>query len=560
MTPVHATRKVLVMSNALRRGLPLGAAILGLAALPGSALAAPGVVAPGGEVVYNTASITLSNYPAGAVPITVTRDGTTIATGTANVDGTGVANVNVAGIVAPEPLDCWTGFTPDILPGDIVNIGASAVPVGGAGVGATALTMPNFSISRPAQVGSELVAHGTAVDALGNPVTGVQGMIISKLPRFSTGTKGGSIISGALGFDNLATGAFTTRFAGLTAGDMALGLSSAVAEIATVPAGGPGAPAAVGPVFTLGADNPAVPGPVAGCTAPLGADSVTGANTKTINAANQNQALTITGTSDPNVKGVTLTLGGSTVPAALAGGTWSATVNPANLPDGTLTAAATYTNATGSYHGRTMSLVKDTAAPSAPTADVASGAYPSARNVGLSAESGATIHYTTNGSDPTTSSKTYNAAINVTQTGPVKAIAVDNAGNVSDISRFDYVINPPATVVAPITAAAPLPKLKVDSIDMARSFHLRTARKRGLQLTVFAPEGAKVVRLRLVRGTKTIDTVTRKLGADGVIEVNLPHTRKLRRALKRGTYQVLVAPGRSATSLGITTVRTIKVR
>src|SRR3954452_10772045 len=337
MTPVHATRKVLVMSNALRRGLPLGAAILGLAALPGSALAAPGVVAPGGEVVYNTASITLSNYPAGAVPITVTRDGTTIATGTANVDGTGVANVNVAGIVAPEPLDCWTGFTPDILPGDIVNIGASAVPVGGAGVGATALTMPNFSISRPAQVGSELVAHGTAVDALGNPMTNVEGDLVSKLPRFSTGTKGGSIIAGALGFNDLATGAFTTRFVGLNAGDLALGSTGAVAEVTTLP---PAVDVAGAAAFTIAADNPGVAGPVAGCTAPVGSDAVTGANTKTINAANQNRALTITGTSDPNVKGVTLTLGGSTVPAALAGGTWSATVNPANLPDGTLTAAA----------------------------------------------------------------------------------------------------------------------------------------------------------------------------------------------------------------------------
>src|SRR3954471_1039645 len=273
----------------LRSAAPLGAAVLAAAALAAPASAARGagggggggVTAAGGEVVYNTASITLSGYPTGAVPITVTRDGATIATGTANVDGTGVSNLNVDGIVAPEPLDCWTGFTPDILPGDIINVGASAVPVGGAGVGATALTMPNFTVGRPTQVGSELVMHGTALDAAGAPMTGVLGSIVSKLPRFSTGTKGASIITGALSFDNLATGAVTTRFAGLSAGDMALGLSSAVAEIATVPAGGPGAPAAVGPVFTLGADNPAVPGPVAGCTAPLGADSVTGANTKT---------------------------------------------------------------------------------------------------------------------------------------------------------------------------------------------------------------------------------------------------------------------------------------
>src|SRR3954451_547245 len=232
----------------LRSAAPLGAVALAAAALAAPASAAGGagggggVLAPGGEVVYNTASIPLSGYPTGAVPITVTRDGATIATGTANVDGTGVSNLNVDGIVAPEPLDCWTGFTPDILPGDIINVGASAVPVGGAGVGATALTMPNFTVGRPAQVGSELVMHGTALDAAGAPMTGVLGSIVSKLPRFSTGTKGASIITGALSFDNLATGAVTTRFAGLSAGDMALGQTSAVAEIATVPAGGPGAP------------------------------------------------------------------------------------------------------------------------------------------------------------------------------------------------------------------------------------------------------------------------------------------------------------------------------
>src|SRR4051794_18197729 len=117
----------------LRSAAPLGAVALAAAALAAPASAAGGagggggVIAPGGEVVYNTASITLSGYPTGAVPITVTRDGATIGTGTATVDGTGLANLNVDGIVAPEPLDCWTGFTPDLLPGDIISVGASAV-------------------------------------------------------------------------------------------------------------------------------------------------------------------------------------------------------------------------------------------------------------------------------------------------------------------------------------------------------------------------------------------------------------------------------------------------
>src|SRR5262249_45939183 len=161
---------------------------------------------------------------------------------------------------------------------DVVALGASAVPLGGTGVGATSFTMPNFSVSRPTQVGGNLVMHGTAVDALGNVVTGVQGQIISKVPRFSAGGKGGAIIPGATGVATLAPGAFTTSFAGLAPGALSRGLTSATAEIGTIPVAGAGGGAAL----TLAADNPAVPGPVAGCGAPLGADSVTGANTKTI--------------------------------------------------------------------------------------------------------------------------------------------------------------------------------------------------------------------------------------------------------------------------------------
>jgi hypothetical protein len=341
---------------------------------------------------------------------------------------------------------------------------------------------------------------------------------------------------------------------------MALGQTSAVAEIATVPAGGPGAPAAVGPAFSIGADNPAVPGPVAGCTAPLGSDGVTGASTKTINQANANSAVTVTGTSDPNVKSVTLNVGGSVVPASLAGGTWSATVNPAGLPDGTLTAAATFNNGTGAYHGRTMSLLKDTVAPNAPTANVASGSYPSGRNVSLSAEPGATIHYTTNGSDPTSTSKTYSDAIAVPQSTQIKAVAVDAAGNTGQVAQFDYAINPPITAQAPSKpAVVKVPKLKVESLTMTRRTGLRSARKRGIDAIVYAPEGAKIATIRILKGAKVIQTLSHKVSRDGVLEVRVPSTKKARKALKRGSYRVEIQVGQDAAHLGTKLVRTIKI-
>ena len=47
---------------------------------------------------------------------------------------------------------------------------------------------------------------------------------------------------------------------------------------------------------------------------------------------------------------------------------------------------------------------------------------------------------------------------------------------------------------------------------------------------------------------------------DGVLTVALPRTRKGRRHLTRGAYRLLVTPGTSATNLGVTTSRTVRVR
>jgi hypothetical protein len=333
---------------------------------------------------------------------------------------------------------------------------------------------------------------------------------------------------------------------------MALGLSSATAEIATLPVGAVVA-------MSVGADNPAVPGPVAGCSAPLGSDAVTGANTKTISQANANQALTITGTADPNVKSVTLNVGGSTVPASLAGGTWSATVNPSNLADGALTAAATFTNGTGTYHGRTMSLTKDTAAPGAPSADVAPGTYQAAQNVSLSAEPGASIHYTTNGSDPTSTSKTYTGAINVAQSQSIKAVAVDAAGNTGPAAQFDYGVGAPVVQQPSRPAVVTVPKLKIESLTLTKRTRLRSARKHGVDAVVYTPEGAKVAKIRILRGSKVVQTITRKVSRDGVLDVRLPSTKALRKGLKRGSYRIEFQVGRDAAHLGATMVRTIRL-
>jgi hypothetical protein len=128
----------------------------------------------------------------------------------------------------------------------------------------------------------------------------------------------------------------------------------------------------------------------------------------------------------------------------------------------------------------------------------------------------------------------------------------------------------PAPVVAPaapVAQPAPLapialsrPKLAVEAMNLTSRVSLRSARRRGVSLVVFAPEGASVVRVRMVRGTRTVDDLMAKVSGDGVVTVNLPHSRQARRALHKGTYQVLVTPGRSATDLGATALGTISIR
>ena len=82
-----------------------------------------------------------------------------------------------------------------------------------------------------------------------------------------------------------------------------------------------------------------------------------------------------------------------------------------------------------------------------PTFSPAAGTYTEAQNVSIScATSGATIHYTTNGSTPTASSSVYSTPIAVNSTTTIKAIAVKSGMTNSAVAEATYTINLPATV------------------------------------------------------------------------------------------------------------------
>ncbi len=82
---------------------------------------------------------------------------------------------------------------------------------------------------------------------------------------------------------------------------------------------------------------------------------------------------------------------------------------------------------------------------STPTFSVAPGSYPAAQTVTIGAPSGATIYYTTNGQQPTTSSAIYTAPITVNSNEIVQAVAVQSGHTDSLVATANYQIAPSGT-------------------------------------------------------------------------------------------------------------------
>lgn len=99
------------------------------------------------------------------------------------------------------------------------------------------------------------------------------------------------------------------------------------------------------------------------------------------------------------------------------------------------TATTKFTSITVTYSSVAANQV------SIPTFSKASGAYVGSQSVTIAcATDGATIYYTTDGTEPTALSKEYEGAINISTTTTIKAIAVKSGMNNSDIATATYVI------------------------------------------------------------------------------------------------------------------------
>ena len=113
----------------------------------------------------------------------------------------------------------------------------------------------------------------------------------------------------------------------------------------------------------------------------------------------------------------------------------------------TLKAIATATGSSTSAVGSAAYTILTAAAT--PTFSPAGGTYASAQSVTISdTTTGATIYYTTDGSTPTTASTKYTAAIAVSATTTIKAIAVASGFNNSAVASATYTILTPAATPA----------------------------------------------------------------------------------------------------------------
>lgn len=104
--------------------------------------------------------------------------------------------------------------------------------------------------------------------------------------------------------------------------------------------------------------------------------------------------------------------------------------------------AATGENAVQLYKETTPAVV----APAAPTISPSGGTYSTGNTatVTITADDGATIYYTTDGTTPTTSSTTYTAALSLTATTTLKAIAVKK-GVSSSVTEATFTFNIPSS-------------------------------------------------------------------------------------------------------------------
>jgi len=108
--------------------------------------------------------------------------------------------------------------------------------------------------------------------------------------------------------------------------------------------------------------------------------------------------------------------------------------------DGPKTVYVKFQDGAGNWSGAFSDSITLQTVPPITTPSPAGGTHTSALSVTLSANKPATIYYTTDGNDPTTSSPVYSSPISIAATTTLKFFAVDQAGNIESVKTEIYTI------------------------------------------------------------------------------------------------------------------------
>jgi Chitobiase/beta-hexosaminidase C-terminal domain len=500
------------LPSRVRRRRLLAAGVLA-ALIPASAQAAV-------TVTPATSSARFDGLPAG-VPVTaeLVRNGLVIGSAPGIPFGS-TLDVNAL------PGACWAGFTPQILPGDIIRADGQST------------TVQDVSVDAPvADPSGNAVVGGIAPDtgSLTVSLQGVSQTLTSGLNPFSV-TFAGTTATGS------AQAAFTGGDGGTT--------------IVTSPAGSPSPPVGC-PPFNPDAVTTVDSGHLIG-GAPV------------INAANAQQPITISGPTGQGVGPLDASLGGVPGSGAASGHTWSATFQPdqiAAMPDGQISAGV-------GASGATLGVLKDTTPPVSPTSSPPPGRYLNAPTVSLSSEPGARIHFTVDGSTPTAASPTYTAPVRVGSSSTIRAFATDSVGNAGPLAALAYQLGSastnPGTSNDPTNpgtkpGSAKPSAARITVLKISKRLSLRKLRKDGLGVGVQLGQGTGAVRFMVYRSTKRKNKRVYRLVASVVRSPSAPRyrTRLNARSLglvSVGLYRLKVVPGNTRTTLDSGAARTIFLR
>ncbi|HEX2176541.1 MAG TPA: fibronectin type III domain-containing protein [Nocardioidaceae bacterium] len=506
-------------------------------------------------VFHNINMVTTAGWtPGETLTVNVLRNGVPIGTASGPAvdplgEGAGLeVNHGVEG--TPQPGDCFEGTTPDIRPGDVVQVSNGTVT--------DEVTVDDIRFDGPpAADGADVVVPVFAMRYDGTPFTPAE----LDAPEFRDGSRlranagddPGALLVEAV---DAAAGQFQLRY--VAPFDFSRNRDNLSEEqirnrLLTVLGGhmigfGHTEPPPGDAQLVEGIGDATAP--AAGCEgSPMAQRAVSQVTPAALNLGNEGSDLTVQGLSqDASQVVVTLNDGTTEVvsepvtPTPATGAqTWTASFTAEQLAplDGNIVVSGQYTDAatSGILSGPTKTVVKDLVAPAAPSVSVPGGSYLGRQDITINSGPESAVRYTLgNGNQPdptaTSGSRYTGGQIAITSSQTLKMVAVDSAGNTSPVVSETYSID---SRITPARPAAP-------KVTAGRA-------RATVRWAPPAANGGPAVtryRIRVYRRTTLVDTVHAGPNA----------TRRTIRGLRNGVWHRFRVQARNSVGYGVLSPRT----